>query len=134
MPNTTIKQPGDERKIAMHTLNDSLSVKTLALVKLVSPRFLRRAFLFISLALGCFALAPQAQAACQEGCFTNGNTVLGNDALLNRNGIDNTAIGFQALNHNNGTANYNTAIGFVALATNTSGDQQHRRLEHGQWR
>ena len=74
-------------------------------------------------ALACFALAPQAQAACQQGCFTNGNTVLGDDALLTRTGIDNTAVGVQALKNNSSTANYNTAIGFLALATNTGGGQ-----------
>jgi hypothetical protein len=37
----------------------------------------------IALTLGCFALSPQARAVCQEGCLTNDNTVLGDNALLN---------------------------------------------------
>ena len=37
----------------------------------------------IALTLGCFGLSPQARAVCQEGCLTNNNTVLGDDALLN---------------------------------------------------
>ena len=48
-------------------------------------------------ALACLALAPQARAVCQEGCLTNENTVLGDDTLLNNTGTDNTAIGFAAL-------------------------------------
>ena len=53
---------------------------------------------FSLFALVCFALSPQARAACQEGCLTNDNTVLGDDALVNNNtGTDDTAIGFNAL-------------------------------------
>ena len=37
----------------------------------------------IALMLGCFGLSPQARAVCQEGCLTNNNTVLGDNALLN---------------------------------------------------
>src|SRR5438128_8757304 len=69
----------------------------------------------IALTLAYFALSPQARAICQEGCLTNQNTVLGDDALLN-----NTAIGFQALNQNT-TGNGNTAIGIDALYSNTTG-------------
>jgi hypothetical protein len=54
--------------------------------------------LVIPLVLGCFALLPQARATCQEGCLTNSNTVLGDDALLsNTTGGDNTATGFETL-------------------------------------
>lgn len=102
-------------------MNDPVSLKTLRFFLVRSP--LWRCFAISTFALGCFALAPQAQAACQEGCFTNGNTALGDDALLNRNGIDNTAVGLNALKNNGGTANFNTAIGFVALTQNTSGEQ-----------
>src|SRR5207253_1891428 len=70
--------------------------------------------------LACFALAPQARATCQEGCLTNNNTVLGDDALLNTTGTDNTAIGYQAL-HNNTTGINNTANGQNALRSNTTG-------------
>ena len=58
----------------------------------------------IALTLGWFALSPQARAVCQEGCLTNANTVLGDDALFN-----------------NTTGNGNTAIGFDALFSNTTG-------------
>jgi hypothetical protein len=45
------------------------------------------ALLLIPLAFACFALLPQAQAVCQEGCdTTNFNTFLGDDALLNNTG------------------------------------------------
>src|SRR5437773_11012104 len=56
-----------------------------------------RAFLLVPLVLACFAISPQARAVCQVGCLTNQNTVLGDDALLNITGTDNTAIGFNAL-------------------------------------
>src|SRR5262249_27016040 len=79
-------------------------------------------FFVVQLVLACFALSPQAQAICQEGCLTNSNTVLGDDALLNNIGIDNTAIGYQSLFSHSGTnGNYNTAIGFQTLYNNTGG-------------
>jgi len=80
-----------------------------------------RAFLLIPFVLACFALLPQARADCQEGCLTNENTVLGEDALLNNTGFFNTAIGFNALQSNT-TGSWNTAIGDSALASNTGSD------------
>ena len=75
----------------------------------------------ITLMLGCFAFSPQARAACQKGCLTNNNTVLGDDALLNNTtGFENTAVGFNALLSNT-TGLQNTAIGFSALLSNTDG-------------
>jgi len=75
----------------------------------------------IALMLGCFGLSPQAQAVCQEGCLTNSNTVLGDDALINlTTGNDNTAIGFNALISNT-TGFLNTASGAFALYNNTTG-------------
>ena len=77
--------------------------------------------LIIQLSLACFALSPQARAVCQEGCFTNVNSVLGEDALLdNVTGSQNVAIGFRALSRNVGGSN-NTANGAVALFSNTDG-------------
>ena len=91
----------------------------------------------IALTLDCFGLSPQARAVCQEGCLTDQNTVLGDDALLNNFGSDNTAIGDSALFHNNGsfntatgsfahyfntTGSFNTATGLSALQSNTTGD------------
>jgi hypothetical protein len=80
----------------------------------------RFALLLIPLALAYFALVQQARAACQEGCLTNLNTVLGEDALLNDTGTGNTAIGFNALRFNT-TASENTANGVDALFSNTTG-------------
>ena len=75
----------------------------------------------IALTLVCFALLPQARAACQSGCLTDQNTVLGDDALLNNTtGFENTAVGFNAL-LNNTTGLENTAIGSSALWSNTGG-------------
>ena len=75
----------------------------------------------ITLPFACFALAPQARATCQNGCLTNENTVLGDDALIsNTTGFDNTATGFQAL-FNNRIGSFNTATGFQALFSNTTG-------------
>ena len=75
----------------------------------------------IALMLACFGLSPQARAVCQEGCLTNQNTVLGDDALLNNTtGDSNTAIGFNAL-FSNTTGNSNTAVGYIALSSNTIG-------------
>ena len=70
--------------------------------------------------LSCLAVSLSAQAACQEGCLGNENTVLGDFALLNSTGGANTAIGSNAL-FSNTTGSNNTAIGFVALIRNTTG-------------
>ena len=94
-------------------------------------------------ALACFAVLPPAQADCREGCDVSGsNTFLGNDALLNNlggnntavgantlfwntAGSDNTAVGYNALINNNGINSNesvnNTAIGVVSLQNNTTG-------------
>jgi hypothetical protein len=82
-----------------------------------------RAFFFIPLVLACawLTLAPAARAVCQEGCLTNQNTVLGDDALLSlTTGSSNTAIGFNAL-FSNTTEGFNTATGDSALFSNTAG-------------
>ena len=75
---------------------------------------------FALFAFACFALAPQAQAICQQGCLGAQNTVLGDDALLNNTGSENTAIGAGALESNTGGLE-NTAIGTGALESNTLG-------------
>src|SRR5213080_3222736 len=91
---------------------------TLHFRQLIGLSPLRLGFLLIPLALGCFALAPHARAVCQEGCLTNNNTVLGDDALVNNTGTDNMAIGFNAL-FSNTTGSWNTANGFQALGSTT---------------
>jgi endosialidase-like protein len=84
-------------------------------------RSLLRAFLLITLILGWLALSPHARAVCQEGCLTNSNTVLGEDALINvTTGSTNTAIGFDALSSTT-TGGFNTATGNQALQNNTNG-------------
>jgi len=93
---------------------------TLQLRNAVNSLHIRLAFLLISLVLTYLALSPEARAVCQQGCLTNDNTVLGDDALLSNTGIDNTAIGSNALKTNM-TGNFNTAIGFFALFNNTIG-------------
>jgi hypothetical protein len=71
--------------------------------------------------LGYFALSPQAGAVCQEGCLTNQNTVLGEDALLNNTlGSSNTANGFNALFSNTSGGN-NTSTGVASLYSNIGG-------------
>ena len=78
--------------------------------------------LFTLFAFACFALAPQARAACQRGCdLANNNTFLGDDALINNTtGGFNTAIGYHALLGNT-TGFDNTASGVNALGSNTTG-------------
>jgi hypothetical protein len=95
-------------------------MKMITSIKNFGSRGALRCFL-IPFALGCFALSPQARATCQEGCLTNGNTVLGDDALLNNSGANNTAVGYQALFNN--FSGDNTAVGYQALFNNTSGHE-----------
>jgi len=92
----------------------------------------------VAVTLTCFALSPQARAACLDGCNNSlFNVFQGNDALINNTtGAGNTALGFRslfantdgsfstgvgagALVLNNGSSN--TAVGTVALLLNTSG-------------
>src|SRR2546423_10140311 len=79
---------------------ETKNMTTLHLGKSIGRSPLRHVLLLIPLALACFALVPQARATCQEGCLTNGNTVLGDDALLNNTGTNNTATGSGALSAN----------------------------------
>jgi len=95
--------------------------------------------LVIPLVLACFALLPRAQAFTGvDGGFAGFNTAEGLNALLadtgagtfntalgfsslkaDTTGSHNTAVGGQALLHNNGS--YNTAVGENALVSNTTG-------------
>jgi hypothetical protein len=70
-------------------------------------------------ALASFAFSPAAQATCMEGCL-EGNTFLGDDALSNNTGANNTAIGGAALFSNTNGFD-NTAVGYQALLSNTTG-------------
>jgi hypothetical protein len=95
-----------------------MKTKTLPFKHSVNRSLVRLALLLISLA--CLAFSPEALAVCKEGCLTDGNTVLGNDALLNNSGSENTATGDGAL-HDNTTGYVNTAVGNAALYFNRSG-------------
>jgi len=67
-----------------------------------------------------FGLSQLGWAQCPEICDGNDNTALGQSALVsNFGGMNNTAVGFQALQFSN--ADGNTATGFQALRSNTSG-------------
>ena len=93
--------------------------KTLQPANSVNRSHVRLVFLLIPFA--CFALSPEARATCQEGCLTNFNTVLGDDALLsNTTGSTNTANGYHALFSNTEGFN-NTATGSEALSSNITG-------------
>src|SRR5438046_1173181 len=70
--------------------------------------------------IACFALPPAAQADCAKGCFTNANTVFGDNALSSYVGFSNTAIGTEALESNT-AGSYNVAIGVGTLSWATNG-------------
>jgi hypothetical protein len=76
----------------------------------------------IALVLACFALAPTARAVDPppDGGYPNENTAEGEDALFSlTDGIQNTAVGFNALFFNIGSRN--TAVGDRALLGTTTG-------------
>jgi uncharacterized coiled-coil protein SlyX len=69
--------------------------------------------------LTCLAHSPRAQAACQDSCLTNSNTVQGDDALFSlTTGAGNTALGWRSL-FSNTDGSFNTGIGGGALVLNT---------------
>ena len=75
----------------------------------------------LAFAVACFALSPPARAACMEGCLTDENTVLGEDALLSlTTGTENVALGYHALQGTTTGLN-NTATGHSSLSANTVG-------------
>src|SRR5438093_9748357 len=74
-------------------------------------------------AFACFALFPEVQAVCQQGCGVgNANTFLGENVLnANTTGIGNVGVGYHALLSNT-TGFGNTATGTDALGRNTTGN------------
>src|SRR5207249_9353646 len=82
-------------------LNKQMKTKNMTtphLRKSIGLSPLRLAFFLLPLLLICFALSPYARAVCQNGCGTNNNTFLGDNALIsNTTGNDNTATGKNAL-------------------------------------
>ena len=87
---------------------------------------------FALCAIAYFAVSPTVRAVCQEGCDLNGGwtTVLGDEALVNNLGVNNTAIGEVAL-HNNISGSDNTAIGEQALQVNDDGNNNTAIGVHG---
>src|SRR5712671_6828043 len=111
----------------MHRPNP-FSIPTLHHVpNLISRSPLRRGFPVVLLVLACFALSSTAQAQLPsptpDGGYPGNNTAEGDGALSSvqinlSTGIQNTAIGFDALQSNT-SGNGNTAIGNEALLNNT---------------
>jgi Chaperone of endosialidase len=96
---------------------------------LISRSPLWRGFPAVLLVLGLFALSPTARAADPppDGGYPGNNTAEGDGALssvqiMSTTGIQNTAIGFKALQSNT-SGNGNTAIGNEALLSNTTGSE-----------
>jgi hypothetical protein len=99
-----------------------MKTKTTLMGNSMNRSRVRHLFLHIPLVLACFALSPVARATCQEGCDTNEDTILGDDALFSlTTGADDTAVGFNAL-YSNTTGTGNTAHGEDALYSNTTGN------------
>src|SRR5690242_19114349 len=68
-----------------------------------------------------FTLSPLIYGQCPEICDDNENTALGQSALVNNtNGMNNTAVGFEALSSNT-TIGEQTALGAFTLANFTTG-------------
>jgi uncharacterized coiled-coil protein SlyX len=96
-----------------------LYTTTLPILNLMNRCLLRPGFLLAGFALGVFALSPPARAVNPppDGGYAGNNTAEGTSALFSlTSGVNNTALGFQALFSN-------TAEGFRALFRNTSGTQ-----------
>ena len=86
---------------------------------------LRFIVIIVSLAFCGFYKVTKAVSPAPDGGYPRGNTANGAFALLHSgDGKSNTAVGFGALENNNGAAPYasaNTAIGAGALSNNTDG-------------
>ena len=97
------------------------------LISSINRSPLRRGFFTMAIALAWFALSPPLKAQCPTFCdgAVGGNTALGNNALGNvspaAGGINNTAVGFKALAADT-SGQYNIAVGSGALEANTTGD------------
>ncbi|HEU0208169.1 MAG TPA: tail fiber domain-containing protein [Candidatus Udaeobacter sp.] len=67
-----------------------------------------------------FGLSLPVIATCRQGCSSS-NTYLGDEALVDNLGVQNTAVGDLALT-NNTSGEFNTAVGGYVLASNTTGE------------
>jgi len=99
------------------------NMTTLRLRKSIGRSPLRLGFVLIMLLLVCFALLPQARAACLDGCNNSlFNVFQGDDALLNNTtGAGNTALGWRSL-FSNTDASFNTGVGGGAMVLNNGAD------------
>jgi endosialidase-like protein len=116
---------------AVHAFNraksNDINNKMKTLIRSLNRSPLRGGCFTLSIALCCVAFSPVLKAAdCPTFCDggVGGNTALGNNALDSVNsgggGINNTAVGFNALTANT-TGFYNVAVGSGALQSNTTG-------------
>ena len=106
-----------------------METKTSLTTSSINRSPLRYGFLLSALAvvLVCFAVSPTARAVDPppDGGYPNCNTAEGTDALFRLDtsqGVNNTAIGFDAL-FSNTTGDANTATGSAALSQNIDGFQ-----------
>src|SRR6266403_5177151 len=107
-------------------------MRTLPLkTKSINRPSVRHGFILITLILPFFALSPTGRAQLPsptpDGGYPGNNTAEGDGALssvqiMSTTGIQNTAIGFDALQSNT-SGNGNTAIGNEALLSNTTGSE-----------
>src|SRR2546429_3534493 len=110
----------------MHRPNPFSSATLHRVANLISRSSLRRGFpaVLLALGLGWLALSPTARAVDPppDGGYPNGNTAEGEQALnsLMDGYVGNTAVGYQAL-FSTSTGAHNTGVGFQALFSNTTG-------------
>src|SRR5947207_10666554 len=95
------------------------------LITSVNRSPLRCGFFTLAIALAWFALSPPLKAQdCPSTCPGGGNTGVGVSALdsvIAGTGINNTAVGANALTSNT-TGTFNVAVGSSALRSNITGD------------
>src|SRR5581483_10771500 len=104
-----------------------MKIAALSLIRSIRGSPLRSGFVLITLALAWFAFSPaslaQLPSPTPDGGYPGNNTAEGDNALFSLTiGLDNTAIGFSALNLNT-TGGSNTATGASALLSNADGQQ-----------
>ena len=81
-----------------------------------------RALILVGIALNWLGAAPSARSTCEQGCDSNYyNSFLGEFALYQDTGSDNTAVGAYALTYGC-IGSFNTAVGFEALYMNQLGE------------
>ncbi|HVI78832.1 MAG TPA: hypothetical protein VM715_11860, partial [Candidatus Acidoferrum sp.] len=114
---------GSSRFQQVNSTEMNKKMKTLIRSNNRSP--LRCGFFTLAIALCCFALSPPLKAQdCPSTCPGGGNTGVGVnalDSLISGTGINNTAVGVDALTDDT-TGSANVAIGHAALANNTTGN------------